>query len=329
MVVTQIGVGQDVVADGLAGAQAAAVADHHPGVRTGDGQVVADGLGVRRPDPDVDQGDALTVRPRQMIGGHLMAAPGGVHDGAFRIGGLAVDDHAAGARQGLIDAGRIGQLGAGPAHELIDVAMIVGEQDIGLHVLDRGAGVVAQAGQREVGAQAVELGQGEVLARREQAVRDLVADVGQVRGREPARDRGRHGAVQRHAGTVQHIGEGDFLIRRLDRDGGAVLGDQQAQLLQQIIAVQVGAGDGRRIDAGARQAGEGPRLQVLRTVAEPADGQSRIGEQAGGPGFGIGALAGLEEALHCGSQIGDGLIVEGFEAVQRRLGGHLVCHDFL
>ncbi|MNX41943.1 hypothetical protein D3C86_723570 [compost metagenome] len=207
--------------------------------------------------------------------------------------------------------------------------MVVGEQDIGLHVLDRRAGVVAQAGQREVGAQTVELGQREVLARREQAVGDLVADMGQVRGREPARDGRRHGAVQRHAGTVQHIGEGDFLIRRFDRDRGAVFGRQQGQLFQQIVAVQVGAGDGGGVDAGARQAGEGPRLEVLRTVAEPADGQSRIGEQAGGPGFGIGALAGLEEALHCGSQIGDGLIVEGFEAVQRRLGGHLVCHDFL
>lgn len=153
--------------------------------------------------------------------------------------------------------------------------------------------------------------------------------MGQVRGREPAGDGRRHGAVQRHAGTVQHIGEGNFLIRRFDRDGHAELGRQQGQLLQQIVAVQVGAGDGGRIDAGPRQAGEGPHLEVVGTVAEPADGQPGIGEQAGGPRFGIGALAGLEETLHCIAQIGDGLIVEGFEAVQRRLGGHLVCHDFL
>ena len=53
------------------------------------------------------------------------------------------------------------------------------------------------------------------------------------------------------------------------------------------------------------------------------------GETVGKIGPGLLVLAGFEEALHCGSQIGDGLIVEGFEAVQRRLGGHLVCHDFL
>jgi len=83
------------------------------------------------------------------------------------------------------------------------------------------------------------------------------------------------------------------------------------------------------IAAGARQAAEGARLEILRAIAEPADGQSGIGEQAGGPSLGIGALAGLEKTLHCGAQVGDGLIVEGFEAVQRRLGGHLVCHGFL
>ena len=79
------------------GAQAAAVADHHPGVRAGDGQVVADGLGVRRPDPDVDQGDALRARRRQVIGRHLVLLPGRVHDGRLRIGRVARDDHAAGA----------------------------------------------------------------------------------------------------------------------------------------------------------------------------------------------------------------------------------------
>jgi hypothetical protein len=57
VVVAQIGVGQDIVADGLRGTQAAAVADHQPGVRPGHGQVVADGLGVGRADADVDQGD--------------------------------------------------------------------------------------------------------------------------------------------------------------------------------------------------------------------------------------------------------------------------------
>ena len=71
--------------------------------------------------------------------------------------------------------------------------MIVGEQDVALDVLGRRAGVVAQPRQAEIGAQPVEQRQRPRLARAmlPGAVGDLVADMGELGGREPARELGR------------------------------------------------------------------------------------------------------------------------------------------
>jgi hypothetical protein len=57
VVVAQIGVGQHVVADGLAFTQAAAVANHQPDVRAQHRQMVADGFGVGRADANINQRD--------------------------------------------------------------------------------------------------------------------------------------------------------------------------------------------------------------------------------------------------------------------------------
>ena len=117
--------------------------------------MVGDRLGVGGADADVDQGDARTVGGHQVIGRHLVAPPGRgvVEQPVGIVPGL--DQDAARAR----DAGEartFAQLLHGPADELVDIAMIVGEQDVLLEMLDRGAGIVAQAGQREIGAQRVE-----------------------------------------------------------------------------------------------------------------------------------------------------------------------------
>ena len=329
MVVAQIGMSEDIVADRLAGTQAAAVADHHPDMRPGDGQVVADRLGVGRPDPDIDQGDAGGVRRGQVVGRHLVLLPGRVHDRRPGIGRVAGDDDAPGADQGLIGAGRVLKLGTGPAHELVDIAIVVGEQDVALHILDRRARVVPQAGEGEVGAQAVELGQREVPAEVEHAVRDLVADIRQVGGREPAGHGRRLAAVEADVRAVHHIRKGNFLMRRANLEGGTIVCLQQAQLFHQIGAEQVGPGDGGRIDARPRQAGVGAGFKVAGPFAKPADPEFRIGEQAFGPGFRISAFAGPQEGRHRSAQVGDGLIVEGFEAVQGRLGCHRFCHGLL
>ncbi len=41
------------------------------------------------------------------------------------------------------------------------------------------------------------------------------------------------------------------------------------------------------------------------------------------------ALAGFQKRLHGLAQIGNGLVIKCIKAVNHRLGGHLICHDFL
>ena len=78
MIVAQIGMGQHIIADRLAGAQAAAMADHQPGLGTQHGEMVTDGLGVGRADADVDQRDADAAGGGEVPGRHLELAPGAV-----------------------------------------------------------------------------------------------------------------------------------------------------------------------------------------------------------------------------------------------------------
>lgn len=128
------------------------MADHQPGVRPQYRQMVADGFGVGRPDADVHQRNAAPFARDQMVGRHLMIFPRQVRYRLLRIVGVGGDQRAAGARQRLIRAGWIGNLVAGPAYKLIDVTGVVGEQHKRLEVFGTGAGVVAQARQREIGA---------------------------------------------------------------------------------------------------------------------------------------------------------------------------------
>jgi hypothetical protein len=74
MVIAHVAMGQNIVAKRLTAAKAGAVAEHHPGMRPEDGDVVGDGLGIRRADADVDQRDARVVFPEKVIGRHLRQA---------------------------------------------------------------------------------------------------------------------------------------------------------------------------------------------------------------------------------------------------------------
>ena len=98
MVVAQIGVGEDIVADRLARPQAAAMADHQPHFGPHHRQMVADRLRVGRADADVDQGDAFAVRRDQVIGGHLVAPPAALRHHRLGVGRVLGDEDAAGAR---------------------------------------------------------------------------------------------------------------------------------------------------------------------------------------------------------------------------------------
>ncbi len=182
-----------------------------------------------------------------------MAAPGAV--GQQRVGIVAgLDHHAARPRDRGVTAARA-ELAARPADELVDVAVIVGEQDILLDVLGRRAGVVAEAGEREIGAQRVEQRQrARIVGRDPQAVGDLVADVRQLGGGEMAREIGGRDLVeaQRMAG-IEDIGEGDFLPPRRRMDLDVIVLDQEGELLDQIFGEDRGLGDADPVFAGLDQ----------------------------------------------------------------------------
>jgi len=76
MVFAHVAVGQYVVAQLLAVAQAGAVAQHDPGVGAQHGDVVGDVLGVGGAHANVDHGDAAVVGAHQVVGGHLRQARG-------------------------------------------------------------------------------------------------------------------------------------------------------------------------------------------------------------------------------------------------------------
>ncbi len=136
---------------------------------------------------------------------------------------ISGDHRAARAGQAVIVAGGIAHLLGRPADELIHIARIVGEQHKRLEMLYRGAGVVAQARQREVGAQRVEVRQRENRVRVKQAVGGFIADLRQLGSRKIARNAGAHGAVQRQIGAVNHVRVGDLLAGRADLNFNLIL----------------------------------------------------------------------------------------------------------
>ena len=154
VIVAQIGVGEDIVADPLARAQAAAMADHQPRLGPQHREVVADRLGVRRADADVDQRDAGAVRRPS---GDRRAS------GAAATRCREIDLRRRRRRAWITTPPAPDSAGeaadpspscdAAPADELVDVAVVVGEQHVALHMLGRRAGVVAQPREAEVGAQ--------------------------------------------------------------------------------------------------------------------------------------------------------------------------------
>src|SRR3546814_15026612 len=69
MIVAQIGVREDVIADPLAGAQPAAMADHQPGVGAYHREMIGDRLGIRRADADVYGAGPRAIGCDELIGG--------------------------------------------------------------------------------------------------------------------------------------------------------------------------------------------------------------------------------------------------------------------
>ena len=191
MIIAQIGMREYIVADALRRAQATAMADHQPCFGPHDRHMIGNRLGVRRADTDVDQRNPAAILCAQMPRRHLVPPPCAVGDRRLWVLRVSINNDPACTRQMRVIAVAL-QLLDGPAGEFIDIAVVVGEEDIFLDVFGRGACVVAQPSEREIGAQPVEQRQ---RARRafcpkntsaENAVGNLVADMGKLGGRKPA-----------------------------------------------------------------------------------------------------------------------------------------------
>ena len=270
VVLAHVAVGQHVVAQLLAAAQAGAVADHDPRVRAQHGDVVGDGLGVGRADADVDEADAAAVVALEVVGRHLRQARRWRAALVAGVGAGAPRDHVARLHEGAVRAARVLHLQLAERNELVDVELVVGEQDEVLEVLGRGAGVVAQAVQRIVHPRRGEQRQRVRIAGQHavRAVGDAVVhgrQVGQVEhvGQALALQR-RHAAFEVVV-VGQAEGKGNGLAAGADLQRRAMVGQQQAELLEVVVGEQ----------AGPRQRG-----LVMAGVRDEAVGQARIGVAA-------------------------------------------------
>jgi len=196
------------------------------------------------------------------------------------------------------------------AHELVDVELVVREQHEVLEVLGRRAGVVAQAVQRVIDARRGEQRQRVRLAaaRLVRAVGDAVvhrAEVGQVEDvAHQLAPLGAHRALD-----VVALGEGEVHRNRLragaDLERHAVVAQQQAELLEVVVAEQLRPRQRGLVGAGAGHEAVGePRIGARHGVGVHAH------EGVAGAHVRPDVLAG-DEAVQRVAQVGDAGVVDG------------------
>ena len=227
------------------------MAKHDPGVRPQHRDVVGDGLGIGRTDADVDHGDAAAVSAHQVVGRHLRQARRrlALSVGRLRRAADAPRHHIARLDKGDVLAGRVSHGLMPQANKLVDVELVIGEQQKVLEMLGRRAGVMPQAMQRIVHPRRREQGQRQRLARAwfVSAVGDAVihgAQIGQVK----------HVAHQLAAlgaeAAFQMLLLGKRKMHRNRLGAGAdfqrhpMVAHQQGELLQVVLRIQVGSGQG-------------------------------------------------------------------------------------
>ena len=175
------------------------------------------------------------------------------------------------------------------------------------------AGIVTQARKAEIDARAVEERERQSLVGPADpgAVRDLVADMGQLGGRKPEREISRLRPIKPQiVGRIEDVGIGNLARRAADLDHDAIIGDEIGKLLGQIFAEQIRPRDADRIGAGPVEPAEGARRQLDGRAGMIVDAQLGIGEQAGGTGGGVRTFAGFEIGGERAAQIGDRLVID-------------------
>ena len=196
----------------------------------------------------------MAVAGDQVVGRHLEAMPGDGGDDRLGLGRVhvAFDDDVARQHQAL-EARIAAQLFEAVLDELVDVAMVVGQQDPGLHVAPVAAGVVDDATQREVGTGGVEQRQWQRIDALPVvvAVGDVVVGGGEIGAGKDSRQLGRgHATAGQFVALLHHIGIGDVLATATDLDLDVIVAHQRFELFQQIAAKGRRMGHGGHIGAG-------------------------------------------------------------------------------
>ncbi len=237
-----------------------------------------------------------------------MAPPGRVGQHVAGVRHRFLYPQSASARQPHILI--LAKLLTGPVNEFIDIAVIVGEQDEALEVLDRRAGIMRQAGQAEIGAQAIKQGQRQAVFRMSEfdPVSQFIADHGKFGRREVAGEVRRVERAQARA-RINHVGKRDFLLRTANRDVDVIVIGQQVQLFGQVIGEQGRAGDRGGESTGLGQPAKG--AGQVRPGFDAGIGDPQFGIAPGAAGAAFSGRKGSvgSEIGDVGTEGGDGFVV--------------------
>ncbi|VVN05878.1 hypothetical protein PS623_03531 [Pseudomonas fluorescens] len=258
-----------------------------------------------------------------MIGRHLEAVPD--HAGHQRLGLAFVqaffDDHVAG-QDHAHKARVVTQLLKAMGDELVNVAVVVGQQDPWLHMAPVATGVVHQAAQREVHAGGVEQRQRQIvgIAPVPQAIGDIVGGSRQVgAGEHPRQGGGGDAGAGQFIALLDHVRVGDVLLADADFHGHRVVVHKGPQLVEQVAAEGFRLGHGDAVGASDLDLAIGTGGGRDFAVAVVGQAQGWVAVQ--GALFGVRFGAVLEVTLEGLTEGTGGLFMQGRQTVDGLFGG--------
>src|SRR5690625_4231306 len=123
MILANITMSQHVITQALRRPETSTMTQHDPGRRPEHGNMIGNGFGIGRPNPDIDQGDAAMPWVQQMIRGHLRNATGSRPTDIT----LGIDDHIARHDQSGIYSLLLLDLRFSPGTKLIHIKLVIGK----------------------------------------------------------------------------------------------------------------------------------------------------------------------------------------------------------
>src|SRR6185369_13412540 len=126
--------------------------------------------------------------------------------------------------------------------------------------------------------------------------------------------------------VLDHIGVRDFAGRWADVDLDVIVADEMLELLDEIIAEQLGPSDAGGVGARLVEAGEGARRRRRGKLPAILYTELGIGERPLLASSRIGRASVLDVAGKCLAEVRDGVVVDGCELVDDSVGVELTFH---